>query len=94
MKNLAGKMSIRPRLALTLASACATPVGATPVDTRSMYRTRTSNVLSADRPSQYSEQLLTRLGLQERFDEDPEGALGAFRGPRVGLSREYQTVSR
>ena len=36
-----------------------------------MYRSLTSSVLSADRPSQYSEQLLTRLGLGERFDTNP-----------------------
>ena len=33
-----------------------------------MYRSLTSNVLSSDRPSQDSEQLLTRLGLGERFE--------------------------
>ena len=57
-----------------------------------MYRSLTSNVLSADRPSQYSEQLLTRLGLVERFDEDPEVVLAALRGPGEGLSREYLFV--
>ena len=57
-----------------------------------MYRTLTSNVLSADRPSQDSEQLLTRLGLGERFDKDPELVLAALRGPGEGLSREYLFV--
>ena len=46
-----------------------------------MYRSLTANVLSADRPSPYSEQLLTRLGLEERFAEDPELVLAALRGP-------------
>jgi pimeloyl-ACP methyl ester carboxylesterase len=104
MKDLAEKVSIRPRSTFTLsrsslllgvlvlASACATPVGVTRVDTQSMYRTLTANVLSTDRPSQYSEQLLTRLGLRERFDEDPEVVLGALRGPGTGLSREYLFV--
>jgi hypothetical protein len=36
---------------LVVACACATPVGVTHVDTQSMYRTLTVNVLSADRPS-------------------------------------------
>ena len=72
-----------------LASACATPIGVTRVDTQEMYRSLTANVLSGDRPSQYSEQLLTRLGLHERFDEDPEVVLAALRGPGEGLSREY-----
>jgi pimeloyl-ACP methyl ester carboxylesterase len=75
-----------------LASACATPIGVTHVDTQEMYRTLTSNVLSSDRPSQDSEQLLTRLGLGERFDKDPELVLAALRGPGAGLSREYLFV--
>src|SRR4029453_16141186 len=75
-----------------LASACATPVGVTRVDTQAMYRSLTASVLSGDRPSEYSEQLLTRLGLHERFDEDPEVVLAALRGPGGGLSREYLFV--
>jgi len=94
----------RPRLAialrrssslvvvLVLACACATPIGVTHVGTQSMYRSLTSSVLSADRPSQYSEQLLIRLGLGERFDKDPELVLAALRGPGDGLSREYLFV--
>ena len=68
-------------LILLVACACATPVGVTHVDTQSMYRAITANVLSADHPSSYSEQLLTRLGLTKRFDEDPELVLAALRGP-------------
>src|SRR4029453_5778706 len=77
---------------LLLASACATPIGVTRVDTQSMYRSLTSSVLSTERPSQYSEQLLTRLGLGERFETDPELVLAALRGPGEGLSREYLFV--
>ena len=77
---------------LLVACACTTPIGVTHVDTQSMYRTLTASVLSADRPSQYSEQLLTRLGLGERFDKDPEVVLAALRGPGEGLSREYLFV--
>jgi pimeloyl-ACP methyl ester carboxylesterase len=57
-----------------------------------MYETITANVLSADRPSQYSEQLLNRLGLAARFSTDPELVLAALRGPGEGLSREYLFV--
>jgi pimeloyl-ACP methyl ester carboxylesterase len=57
-----------------------------------MYRSLTASVLSSDHPSQYSEQLLTRLGLVERFEEDPELVLAALRGPGEGLSREYLFV--
>ena len=104
MKNLAQKMSTRPRLALALgrsslllavlvlASACATPIGVSQESTLAMYRSLNQSVLSGDRPSQYSEQLLTRLGLGERFDTDPEIVLAALRGPGEGLSREYRFV--
>ena len=77
---------------LLLACACATPIGVTHVDTQSMYRSLTSSVLSADRPSPYSEQLLTRLGLGERFDTirswswRRSGARGGIE-PRVPLRR-------
>ena len=82
-----------PLAAILLAScACATPIGVTHVDTQSMYHTLTANVLSADRPSPYSEQLLRRLGIDERFAEDPELVLAALRGPGTGLSREYLFV--
>jgi hypothetical protein len=77
---------------LLLACACATPIGVTHVGTQSMYRSLTSSVLSSERPSQYSEQLLIRLGLGERFDKQPELVLAALRGRGEGLSREYLFV--
>jgi len=77
---------------LLLACACATPIGVTHVDTQSMYRPLSASVLSSDRPSQYSEQLLTRLGLGARFDRDPELVLAALREPGEGLSREFLFV--
>ena len=104
MNDAAKRMSAWPRVALALwrssplvvvlllACACATPIGVTHVDTQSMYRSLTASVLSADRPSPYSEQLLTRLGLGERFDTDPELVLAALRGRGEGLSREYLFV--
>jgi len=67
-------------------------VGVTQVDSQSVYRSLTSSVHSADRPSAYSEQLLTRLGLEERFTTDPEVVLAALRGPGKGLSREHLFV--
>jgi hypothetical protein len=36
--------------------------------------------------------LLTRLGLTERFDQDPAVVLAALRGPGEGLTREYLFV--
>src|SRR5215469_2885485 len=74
---------------LLAASACATPVGVTRVSMESMSERLSSNVLSTGQPSQYSEQLLTRLGLRARFDDEPEAVLAGLRGPGTGLSREY-----
>ena len=74
---------------LLAASACATPVGVTRVSMESMSERLSSNVLSTGQPSQYSEQLLTRLGLRARFDDEPEAVLAGLRGPGTRLSREY-----
>ena len=74
---------------LLLASACATPVGVTRVDTQEMYRSLTTSVLSTGELSQYSDNLLTRLGLRQRFDEMPEAVLAGLRGPGAGLDQEY-----
>jgi hypothetical protein len=78
--------------ALLVVSGCATPVGVTRVNTQTMYKGLTASVLSTGRPSQYSEHLLIRLGLAERFDEEPEAVLAGLRGPGRGLSREYLFV--
>jgi hypothetical protein len=56
-----------------------------------MYRSLTSSVLLADRPSQYSEQLLTRLGLEERFDEGGRRQVGTGR-VAVGRHMSQHTV--
>jgi pimeloyl-ACP methyl ester carboxylesterase len=59
------------------------------VDTQSVYRSLTANVLSTGEPGPYSQQLLRRLGLSERFDTDPEAVLVGLRGSGAGLDREY-----
>ena len=58
-----------------LASACATPVGVTRVDTSTAYRILTENALSAGRPSEPSKVVLRRLGQLDRFDEEPAAVL-------------------
>jgi hypothetical protein len=55
--------------------ACATPVGVRRVDEKSVHRTLTASVLSTGEPSVPSRQVLLRLGLFDRFKDDPEGAL-------------------
>ncbi|HSF05922.1 MAG TPA: alpha/beta fold hydrolase [Methylomirabilota bacterium] len=62
-----------------LASACATPVGVTRGDTQALYRTLTRSALSAGKPSAPTEQMLQRLGLVERFKDDPAATLEELR---------------
>jgi hypothetical protein len=71
---------------LLLVSACATPIGVSRVDTQAVYRSLTASVLSTDRPSAPTEQVLVRTGLAQRFHEDPEGTLAALRGTGVDLN--------
>jgi pimeloyl-ACP methyl ester carboxylesterase len=61
-------------MALTL-SACATPISVIQVDSQTAQRALTRNVLSAGEPSPFSQIVLNRANLYERFAEDPEAAL-------------------
>lgn len=61
-------------LALVL-SGCSNPVGVKPVDIQTAYRIHTESALSADEPSEPSKMLLRRLGLLDRFDQEPEAVL-------------------
>ena len=54
---------------------CATPVGVKPAGEKAVYRQLTENALSSEWPSAFSNQLLARLSLGERFKKDPRGAL-------------------
>jgi len=69
-------------LALVL-SGCATPVGVKHVDIQTAYRLQTENALSAGQPSEPSKTVLRRLGLLDRFDEEPAKVLAELHG---GLS--------
>jgi pimeloyl-ACP methyl ester carboxylesterase len=74
--------------ALALGSACSTPIGVIRGDRQSMYRTLTSSVLATGSPSGASEQILNRLGLATRFEDEPEAVLAELRGTGAGLSRD------
>ena len=60
---------------LVFVNACATPVGVVRLDTQEVYHGLTANVLSSAKPSDWSVQVLQRLNLFARFDQDPEAAL-------------------
>jgi pimeloyl-ACP methyl ester carboxylesterase len=74
--------------ALVLASACSTPIGVVRGDRHTMYRSLTSSVLSKGELSAASTQLLNRLGLAERFEDEPEVVLNELRGSGEVLSRD------
>ncbi|HEY7040350.1 MAG TPA: hypothetical protein VID28_15930 [Methylomirabilota bacterium] len=74
--------------ALVLVSACSTPIGVVRGDRQTMYRNLTSNVLSNGELSAGSAQVLNRLGLTERFDDEPEAALVELRGSGEVLDRD------
>ncbi|MBK7976642.1 MAG: alpha/beta fold hydrolase [Deltaproteobacteria bacterium] len=66
----------RALVSLLLALAgCATPVGVDLADPDEVYRTLTANVLTTREPSAASQQLLLRLDLAKRFEDDPERTL-------------------
>lgn len=71
-----------------LTSACSTPIGVVRGDRHTMYRSLTSSVLSKDELSAGSAQVLNRLGLTERFEQEPEAVLNELRGSGEVLSRD------
>jgi len=65
---------------LLLAAACATPIGVSLTDPQDVHRLVTRSVLNGREPSGPTTQTLHRLGLVERFDEDPVGVFAQLRG--------------
>jgi pimeloyl-ACP methyl ester carboxylesterase len=70
-----GQRSAGIWLFASLAVACATPVGVKRQDPTKVHRELTANVLTAGRPSERTLQLLERLGMRERFEENPAAVL-------------------
>ena len=69
-----------PRLTLLLAGlvlvgACATPVGVEPIPPRDFERQTLANAISSGVPSGFSDQVLQRLNLRERYEKEPRAAL-------------------
>ena len=62
-------------IGVLLATACATPVGVEPITPEAFRREVTASALSGDAPSQFSEQVLQRFNLRERFEREPGAAL-------------------
>jgi hypothetical protein len=58
--------------------ACSPPIGVTRVGSRAVQRSLTASALSTGRASEWTRNTVNSWGLLERFEEDPEGALGAL----------------
>ena len=56
-------------------TACQTPIGVSRVDLLTVHHQLTQNVLSANVPSIFAENVLHQYGLAEKFERDPEAAL-------------------
>ena len=72
-----GLRALLPVAGLFLA-ACATPVGVEPISPQDFERDLTASALSVSKPSRFSDQMLQRFNLTERFRKDPAGALAAL----------------
>lgn len=64
--------------ALLCATGCATPVGVDRADPKQIYREIAGSAVSGSEPSAPSLELLTRLGLRARFEDDPDGTLAGL----------------
>ena len=60
---------------LVFCLGCATPISVHRLDMRAVYRINTESVLTSERPSVASRQVLLRLGIFERFQREPEQVL-------------------
>src|SRR5262249_13386091 len=77
-------------IVLTSASACATPVGVTREDPTVIYRVLSRSVLSADSPSEFTEQLLRRHGLEAEVERDHDAMLAELH--RTRTNRDYERL--
>jgi pimeloyl-ACP methyl ester carboxylesterase len=68
-------------------TGCATPVGVTQLDPKTVQRTLTANVLSNGKVSPFTGQILNRLGLSEEFQHEPEKVIAGIHG---GLDGGFQ----
>jgi hypothetical protein len=71
----AGIWTVVLAFAVLFSSGCATPVGVTRLNEQTAHRELNANVLSTDKPSAYSMQILERTALIDRFKSDPQAVL-------------------
>jgi pimeloyl-ACP methyl ester carboxylesterase len=79
---------------LLLASGCTTPVSIEPLDDSAAQRQLTANVLTAGELSQSARNTLRRQALLDRYEIDPEGAIGALHAIAVqGDGRDDEVIT-
>ena len=70
---------------LLLAAGCATPIGVSLTDPQDVHSLVTRSVLNGREPSGPTAQTLHRLGLTDRFDDDPVAVFAQLRGDGIGI---------
>jgi pimeloyl-ACP methyl ester carboxylesterase len=79
-------------VALATLTACATPVGVARENPKMLYRSLTRSALSDDRPSAFTEQLLRRRGLEERYEQEPEKLLDELHRTQTSHDRDHDRL--
>lgn len=74
-----GRSGIIWILALLGLAACAPPIQVVRVESPVAYRSMTQNALSSEQASEWSRNTVNEWGLLDRFDDQPEVALGELR---------------
>jgi hypothetical protein len=91
MKHTSRRLTLALAALATL-TACATPVGVAREHPKLLYRSLTRSVLSDDRPSAFTEQLLRRHGLEERYEQEPEKLLDELRRTQTSRDRDHDRL--
>ncbi len=91
----AGAFRSVPRIAAAvgialLLSDCATHVGVSRLSSQSAFREEAASALSAGRPSEPSKIVLRRLGLLDRFKEDPSAVLAELHAGLAPTGDEHR----
>ena len=82
-----GRWAVALAITAVFVSGCATPVGVSRLDVQTADRTLNANVLSSDKPSAYSTQILERTALSRRYQEEPEAVLAELNS---GLGKPHE----
>ena len=76
-----------------LAFGCAPPIGVRHLSPPEANRAQTDNILSDDHLSVHSSGMLQRLGLRDRFDDDPVGVLRELHAGLGGFDEHERTLA-